>query len=586
MAEERVQRRLAAILAADVVGYSRLMGENEVGTRQRFNAHLHELIEPAIASRQGRIVKTTGDALLVEFASVVDAIQCAVDIQKSMADRNAHEPDDRRMEFRIGVNLGDVIIEGEDIHGDGVNIAARLEGLADPGGVCISGTVFDQIGKKLELFFDDLGDQSVKNIEQPVRCYRVQLETGEGVDTPSLMLTDKPSIAVLPFANMSGDPEQEYFVDGIVEDIITALSRMRWFGVISRNSTFAYKGQSPDIRRVARELGVRYVLEGSIRKSANRVRITAQLIEGASDTHLWSQRYDRELGDLFDIQDEITDAVAGQIEPELRKAELDRNRRIRPSSMQTWDIYQRGMSLIWRRDHPDHTGALDYFRRASELDPNFSAAFSGISHACFFIVLFHQTDDEKTYIDEGFEAALRAVELDGEDAFARLSLGSMHRFKGNVDECIAEIETAIQLNPLSSLAYISLSRTFCDTGRFSESLEMAEKGISVSPNDPDVGIAMARAAEACLFLRDYDKSIEWMRKALRQPVVPRVWGRAALIAALGHAGDLAGAQLEIAELLSRAPEFSLSFARKNYPNQNPEYLEFYIDGLRKAGLPE
>jgi adenylate cyclase len=586
VAEERVQRRLAAILVADVVGYSRLMDADEAGTLSRLKAIRSEIFDPNIERFGGRIFKNTGDGAIAEFASSVDAVECAVEIQRTLGEQNTEATENQRLIFRIGISQGDVIVDGEDLFGSGVNVAARMEGLAEPGGICISGSVRDHIGNSLDVALEDLGEQSVKNIDRPVRCFCVQLEPLVLKDAHPPLLTDKPSIAVLPFANMSGDPEQEYFVDGIVEDIITALSRMRWFGVISRNSTFAYKGQSPDIRRVARELGVRYVLEGSIRKSANRVRITAQLIDGTSDTHLWSQRYDRELGDLFDIQDEITDAVAGQIEPELRKAELDRNRRIRPANMQTWDIYQRGMSLMWRRDHPDHTGALDYFRRASKLDPNFSAAFSGIAHACYFIVFFHQTDDKKTFINEGFEAALRAVELDGEDAFARMSLSCMHRLKGNVDESIAEAETAIQLNPLSTLAYIHLSRTFCDIGRFSESLEMAEKGISVSPNDPDVGAAMARAAEACLFLRDYDKSIEWMRKALRQPVVPRFWGRAALIAALGHAGDLVGAQLEIAELLSRAPEFSLSFARKNYPNQNPEYLDFYLDGLRKAGLSE
>jgi adenylate cyclase len=308
MIEERIQRRLAAVLVADVVGYSRLMGVDEVGTRARFNAHLKELIEPVIADHRGRIVKTMGDGLLVEFASIVDAVQCAVEFQKGMAERNADAPDDRRLEFRIGVNLGDVIIEGEDIHGDGVNVAARLEGLADPGSICISGPVFDQIGNKLELIVEDIGPQAVKNIAEPVRTYRVRVgqeapaarETGIG-DAIALPLPDKPSIAVLPFANMSGDPEQEFFADGMTEDILTELSRFHDLFVISRTSAFEYKGKAHNIPEVARELGVQYVVEGSVRKVRDRVRVTVQLIDAETDHHVWAERYDRDLEDIFAI---------------------------------------------------------------------------------------------------------------------------------------------------------------------------------------------------------------------------------------------------------------------------------------------
>ena len=316
MAEERVQRRLAAILAADVVGYSRLMGEDEVGTRQRFNAHLHELIEPTIASRQGRIVKTTGDALLVEFASVIDAVQCAVEVQKGMVERNTDEPDNRQINFRIGVNLGDVIIEGDDIHGDGVNIAARLEGLAEPGGLCVSGKVVEEVRNKLEVSLEDMGTQTVKNIAEPVRTYRVRIDGGVSTmasekpdDGHPLPLPDKPSIAVLPFDNMSGDPQQEYFADGIVADVITALSRFRSLFVIARNSSFTYKGSAVDIAQVGRDLGVRYVVEGSVRKAGNHVRISAQLIDAASGNHLWANRFDGTLEDIFDLQDQITEQI-------------------------------------------------------------------------------------------------------------------------------------------------------------------------------------------------------------------------------------------------------------------------------------
>ena len=344
MAEERVQRRLAAILAADVVGYSRLMGKDEAGTRARFNSHLHELIEPTIASLSGRIVKTTGDGLLVEFGSVVDAVECAVEIQKGMVERNADETDDRRFAFRIGINLGDVIIEEDDIHGDGVNIAARLEGLADPDGICISGTVFDQVGKKLEHTYDDLGEQFVKNIIEPVRTYRIRIDGGVATltsakqdDSQPLPLPDKPSIAVLPFENMSGDPEQEYFADGISEDIITALSKFNWFFVIARNSSFTYKGRTVDVKQVANELGVQYVLEGSVRRAGNRVRISAQLIDALSGRHLWAERYDRELTDIFAVQDEITEAITGAVAPSFVSAEARRIERRHPESLDAWE---------------------------------------------------------------------------------------------------------------------------------------------------------------------------------------------------------------------------------------------------------
>ena len=314
MSGERVERRLAAILAADVVGYSRLMGQDEAGTLARLRGHRRELIDPEIAEHKGRIVKTTGDGILIEFPSVVEAVACAVAVQRGMADRNAATPEDQRIVFRVGVNLGDIIFaEDNDIHGDGVNVAARLEGIAEPGGICISGIVHDQVRDKLDLAFEDMGEQSLKNIARPVRMYRVRLTPAEttpkGTPTesaPVLALPDKPSIAVLPFANMSSDPEQEYFADGIAEDIITALSRYPSLFVIARNSCFTYKGRAVDVKQVGRELGVRYVLEGSLRKSGNRVRITAQLIEAGTGNHVWAERYDRDLADIFAVQDEIT----------------------------------------------------------------------------------------------------------------------------------------------------------------------------------------------------------------------------------------------------------------------------------------
>jgi adenylate cyclase len=351
MAGERVERRLAAILAVDVAGYSRLMGADEEGTLAIMLAVRRELGDPKIREHRGRIVKTTGDGLLVEFASVVDAVRCAVEVQREMLARNIDVPAERRLEFRMGINVGDIIIEDEDIFGDGVNIAARLEALAEPGGICLSAAAHEQVRDRLDIAFDDMGDQQVKNITRPVRVYSVGSRSSGPQDetqvvlpsSTALRLTEKPSIAVLPFQNMSGDAEQEYFVDGIVEDIITGLSRIKWLYVIARNSTFVYKGRAVDVKQAGRELGVRYVLEGSLRKAGNRVRVTAQLIEAETGSHVWAERYDRPIGDIFDLQDELTLNVIGAIEPSLRQAEIERAKRKRPENLDAYDLYLRAL---------------------------------------------------------------------------------------------------------------------------------------------------------------------------------------------------------------------------------------------------
>ncbi len=342
MNPQHEERRLTTILAADVVGYSRLMAADEGGTFAQLKTHRKELIGPKIAEYSGRVVKLMGDGTLMEFGSVVDAVHFAVDVQRAMAERNAEVPEDQRITYRIGINIGDIIVEGDDIYGDGVNVAARLEALAEPGGICISRTVFNHVRNKVALAFEDLGELQVKNIPDPVRVYRVDLSrtdtdsVGWSPDTGSLPLPDKPSIAVLPFENMSGDPEQEFFADGMAEEIITALSRYRWFFVIARNSSFTYKGHAVDVKQVAKELGVRYVLEGSVRKAGDRVRVTAQLIDASTGNHIWAERYDRELDDIFALQDEITQTIVTAIEPELGAVEQERARRKPPDNLDAW----------------------------------------------------------------------------------------------------------------------------------------------------------------------------------------------------------------------------------------------------------
>ena len=368
MAEERVERRLAAILCADVVGYSRLMGADEEGTLAVLKSHRRELIDPLIDQHRGRIFKTTGDGMLIEFASVVDAVRCAVVVQQGMEDRNANLPDSERIRFRVGINLGDVMVDEGDMFGDGVNVAARIEALAAPGEICVSASVREQVGEKLPIRFADLGEHGVKNIARPVRVYRVEKGAeppiGPADDTPKvpLPLPDKPSIAVLPFQNMSGDSEQEYFADGMVEDIITGLSRIKWLFVIARNSSFVYKGKAIDIRQVGRELGVRYVLEGGVRKAGNRLRITAQLIEAETGAHLWADKFDGALEDVFDLQDQITDRVVGIVEPSLQRSEIERSRQKHPDSLGAYDLYLRAlpfMTFVQLEDARTRGGVLD-----------------------------------------------------------------------------------------------------------------------------------------------------------------------------------------------------------------------------------
>ena len=368
MAGARVERRLAAILAADVSGYSRLMGVDEEGTLAALKAHRREIVDPKIAEYRGRIVKTTGDGALVEFPGAVDAVRCAIEIQRAMAARNTAIPEDRRIESRIGINVGDIIIDEGDIYGDGVNIAARVESLASPGEICLSDNAYQQIKGKLAFEVSDLGEQHLKNIAQPVRVYGVRL--GGTPERPALVLPDKPSIAVLPFQNMSGDPEQEYFADGMVEDIITGLSRIKWLFVIARNSTFTYKGRAVDVKQVGRELGVRYVLEGSVRKASGRVRVTGQLIDSSTGAHLWADRFESALDDIFDLQDKVTASVVGAIAPQLEQAEMERARRKPTENLDAYDYFLRGMASLYERNKEAITEALRLFSRPSNSTPS------------------------------------------------------------------------------------------------------------------------------------------------------------------------------------------------------------------------
>src|SRR6516225_3210946 len=445
-------RRLAAILAADVAGYSRLIGDDEEGTLNRLRAIRAEVVDPSIAQRRGRVVKTTGDGLLAEFNSVVDAVRCATEIQNGMAEGNAEIAAKKRIEFRVGIHQGDIVAEDGDIFGDGVNIAARLEGLADPGGICASARIQEDVAGKLDLRFEDMGEQNLKNIARPVRVYRVRLLkierilTGSPVEiAPTLALPDKPSIAVLPFANLSGDPEQEYFADGMVEEIITALSRIRWLFVLARNSSFTYKGQAVDVKQVGRELGVRYVLEGSVRRGGSRVRISAQLIEADTGAHLWADHFDGSLEDVFDLQDKVAWSVAGVIEPELQAAETARSASRRTSNLSAYDLYLRAcvMSSTYQLRQ-----ALALLEEAIASDPHYGPALGLAAQCCQHLVANLNAPDRDAIRPKGIEFGRRAVEAAGDDpgvlADAAMALAVLGE---DLDAMIALVDRALAPNP-------------------------------------------------------------------------------------------------------------------------------------------
>ena len=586
MAEERVQRRLAAILAADVVGYSHLMETDEAGTRTRFNAHLDEMIKPAITELRGRIVKTLGDGLLLEFTSVVDAVQCAVEIQNGMMKRNADEPDDRRMDFRIGINLGDVIIEGDDIHGDGVNVAARLEALADPGGICISGDVHRQCRGKVDVSFEDLGDLRVKNIAEPVRTYRLGMNKAASSTEPVSLQSDRPSVAVLPFDNMSGDPEQEFFSDGISEDLITALSRVRQIRVVARNSSFSYKGKSPDIRQVSEELEAGYVIEGSVRKAGNRIRVTAQLIDGKSGDHIWAERYDRQITDMFDVQDELTERLVGAIAPGIASAERQRAKQAPPESLDVWNIYQRGMWLLRRRT-PDRMKeealeARALFQRAIERDPNFAPAYAVYAETFYYDALFGSgVNDQETALS----AARKAVELDSDDANAHVALGKVHRLRHDLDAAVAEHRLALSLNPSLADAHYNLGEALVHSGMAPEAVPYLEMAIQLSPHDDLIGPFNARLAEAHLYLANHEEAAALAQKALRLRGI-RWLCHAFLLSALGHLGRKEAAEKAMNDLREAEPQAAIALVKERAPVADARYLDHLLDGLRKAGLPE
>jgi adenylate cyclase len=593
MAEERVQRRLAAVLAADVAGFSRLMGVDEEGTLAALKLLRRELADPKIKEHRGRIVKTTGDGLLVEFASVVDAVRCAVDVQREMVERNTCVPVERRIEFRMGINLGDIIIDKRDIYGDGVNVAARLEALAEPGGICVSRVVRDQVRDKLNFAFEDMGEQQVKNIARPIWTHRIRLADEASAPCalalapamapqPPLPLPDKPSVAVLPFTNMSGDPEQEFVSDGIAEDVITALSRYPSLFVIARNSSFTYKGRAIDVKTVGRELGVRYVLEGSVRKAGNRIRVTAQLIDAESNNHVWAERYDRDLADIFAVQDEITESVTIAIAPAIADAELHRAVRKAPGSLDSWAAYQRGLWHLSEAKSDNNEAAQGFFQQAINLDPTFAGGYSGLALAQLQAAAVYQKLGLLEAQSSAEALARRAVALDGADAEARSCLGWSLQARGELDGALADIERALAMSPNLAVAHGQRGATLIFSGRPKEGLVAIQTSIRLDPRDPFSAIRLLHIACGLYFARDYEAVIEAAKRLIRSyPDFPMIYRWPA--AALGQLSRTVEAKEWLDMAISLAPAAFDMYVRKRVPWFRPEDHAHLLDGLRKAG---
>ena len=580
MAEARVERRLAAIVAADVAGYSRLMGADEEGTLAQLKAHRQALIDPKIAEHGGRIIKTTGDGMLVEFASVVNAVRCCAEIQRAMVSRNASLPKDNQIKFRIGINVGDVIIDGGDVFGDGVNIAARLENLAEAGGICVSGRVQEDVQGKLDLALEDRGQQRLKNIERPVRVYRIMLD--KSLATMASAPSSKASIAVLPFQNMSADPEQEHFADGLAEDIITSLSKIRGLFVIARNSTFTYKNRAVDIRQVARELGVQYVLEGSVRRSGERLRVTAQLIDAASASHVWAERYDRPVRDVFDVQDDMTKEIVAALSIELTDNEraLVFNRSTR--SLEAWLEAMRGFDN-WAEGSPKgiRQGRM-HFERAVGIDPNYTVALAFVGFTHYTEVRFGFSADPKVSIAKAAELAEKCVAINPDDPYGRGLRGLVRMTQGRFEDAVRECEIAVNASPSEALLQFAFARVLIAAGDAARGVKAMREVMQLDPFHPTYyrGV-LANGLEE---LGQTAEAIEVLTEAVR--LEPDYFsGHLRLTSLYGLTGQIEEAQKQLAIALRINPKFTMAMADAFYASSKKESTDRFKLGLAKAGLP-
>jgi adenylate cyclase len=590
---ERVERRLAAVLAADVAGYSRLMGRDEERTLANLKSFRKTLFDPAIAAHRGRIVKTTGDGMLVEFASAVDAARCAVEVQRGMAGQNADVPQDLRIEFRIGIHVGDIIIDDNDIFGDGVNIAARLEGIAEPGSVCISDDAYRQIRGKIDITFDDIGEQALKNITEPMRAWHIRLggeaapaiqPSSSPIQIQGLALPDKPSIVVLPFDNMSAEPGQDYLADGIVEAITAALSCIRSFFVIARSSAFTYKGRATNARDIGKQLGVAYLLEGSVQKAGNRLRIIVQLIETEGGAHVWSSRFDGAIDEFFDLEDRITEQVAGALQPSIRIAEIERSRRKRPQDLGSYDYTMRAMPHVWALEKEESAKALELLEKALAIDPEYPLALSlaGWCHAQRSV--YNWADDIAVSQVMARSLAERAAEMSGDDPIILAILGTVHTFVRNHGTARVLLERAVTLDPNSAWAWTRLGWIEIYADQPQKAIENFERALRLSPIDPMnfnnyVGIGSAHEVA-----QEYDEAAAFYRRALQER--PNAsWIYRNLAASLSGAGRVEEAKQAFAELMRSYPDLTIS-KFKQAMVFSPAVLDRMAGNLRRLGLPD
>ena len=585
MGDQSVQRRLAAVLAADVAGYTRLMEQDTDGTVAAWQAAREDVIKPRVADHSGKIVKLTGDGFLVEFSTVQDAVNCAIAMQSGLASSS--------LDFRMGINLGDIVDDGEDIHGEGVNVAARLEGLADPGGICISGSVHEQVRNRIEANYEDLGEKEVKNVSAPVRVYRVAYED-ETVSQPGtqsevlrdqpLALPDKPSIAVLPFDNMSNDPEQEYFSDGITEDVITELSKISGLFVIARHSAFTYKGKSVTLSTVGRELGVRYVLEGSVRKAGDRLRITAQLVDAATDHHVWADRYDRKLEDVFAVQDEVARSVAAALAVALKPDESERLSRPPTDNIAAYDLYLRSRATPWPPTRENILSAQKAYKHIIKIDPTFVGGHAGAALTYALSVIFGHSDQPEADAETAIKTAEKALAINDQFALGHSALGLANLASGRHDAAVLMAQKAIDLQPSDGDAHAFMAMTLISAGRGKEACQAAESALRLDPQYMD-GPYLNALGVSKFVAGKYDEAIDAFKRNEKRGGPIGVPAFAVLAASFAASGRVDEARESVRELLKFFPEFSITRARQ-LRIFNAEDLERLIGYLHKAGLPE
>jgi adenylate cyclase len=578
-----MERRLAAILAADIAGYSRLMGADEERTHAQIKDLRKTLIDPLISEYRGHLVKTTGDGALVEFASALDAVRCSIAIQRAVKQRNVDIPEEHRIIFRMGINIGDIMFDEGDIYGDGVNVAVRLESAAKPGAICLSDNVYQQTKGKVALDVVALGEQQFKNIAQPIRVYAVYVDgEPQSIHPSPTLLPSKPSIAVLPFNNMSADPEQDYFADGIVEDIITALSKFRWLFVIARNSSFVYKGRAIDVKQVGRELGVRYVLEGSVRRAGNRLRVSVQLVDTISGVHHWAERYDRDLTDIFVLQDEITRSVAAAIEPQMLLAEGVRSLSHSPDDLDAWELVAKAFAHFWRVTREDNEIAIAMLTDSVTRYPNYAPSHSllAVSYvlACHMGWLSH----EKA-LSTGWRHAQRALELDENDAWVHIALGYLELIGRRTERALSAFRRAAELNPNSAMGHAFLGRALAFAGYDQEAIAHCEEAARLSPNDPQAALFLGPIGIAHYLAGRFNQAIDSLTQS--GSLRPGEFGiQRLLCASLAQAGRLEEARALLKTIKERQPYISIEWIKKNVPYQTPDLMERFLDGIRKAGL--